>query len=154
MSYFTGSHTLKTYVFILLLAECVFAPNLSGMEANFSKEETVLASNIIGLAAITTWGVLNWDYFKNEPQAKEEGWFSNNTKNGGLDKLGHFYLSYALSKSLAALYENMGYSSERGAFLGSVSSFGLTTWMEIGDSFSNYGFSYEDFIMNLIGSWI
>ena len=152
MQYFIRSQALKKCFFILLLAGCLLPNNLSGMEANFSKEETVLISNIIGLTAITTWGVLNWDYFKNKPVKKDEGWFSNNTKDGGHDKLGHFYFSYALSNGLAAIYENAGYTTRQGALLGSLSSFGMATWMEIGDSFSSYGFSYEDFITNLLGS--
>ena len=152
MQYFIKSQALKRYFFILLLAGCVLAPDLSGNQANFSKEKTVLISNMAGLTAITTWGILNWDYFKNKPVKKDEGWFSDNTKDGGIDKLGHFYFSYALSNALAAIYENTGYSARQGALIGSLSSFGLTTWMEIGDSFSSYGFSYEDFIMNFMGS--
>ncbi len=152
MQYLIKSQYLKKYLFILLLAGCVFVTDLSGMEANFSKEETVLISNMTGLTAITTWGILNWDYFKNKPVKKNEGWFSDDTKDGGLDKLGHFYFSYTLSNALAAVYENTGYSARQGALIGALSSFGMTTWMEIGDSFSSYGFSYEDFIMNLMGS--
>ncbi|MBT3178356.1 MAG: DUF2279 domain-containing protein [Desulfobacula sp.] len=151
MQYFK-LYTLKKYFFILFLTCCIFVPDLSGMETNFSKQETVLISNILGLTAITTWGILNWDYFKNEPKKKDEGWFSKNTKDGGHDKLGHFYFSYALSNALAGIYEKKGYSARQGAFLGSLSSFGMTTFMEVGDSFSSYGFSYEDFIMNLVGS--
>jgi uncharacterized protein YfiM (DUF2279 family) len=104
------------------------------------------------LSTITTWGILNWDYFKNDPQKQDEGWFSDNTKDGGHDKLGHFYFTYALSHALAAIYENSGYTPRQGALLGSLSSLGMSSWMEIGDTFSSYGFSYEDFIMNLIGS--
>jgi uncharacterized protein YfiM (DUF2279 family) len=131
----------------------LFVPGtVSGFETDFSKEETLLISNGIGLAAITTWGVLNWDYFKNDPKTADEGWFSDNTKSGGQDKIGHFYFAYSLSHILSAIYEKSGYSSRQGAFLGSISSFGLTTWMELGDSFSRYGFSYEDVVMNLMGS--
>jgi uncharacterized protein YfiM (DUF2279 family) len=152
MPYFIKSQILKKYFIIILLAECILPANLSGMEMNFKKEDTLLISNIIGLSAITTWGVLNWDYFKNDPQKKDEGWFSDDTKDGGHDKLGHFYFTYALSHALAAIYTKAGYTPRQGALLGSLSSFGMSSWMEIGDAFSSYGFSYEDFIMNLIGS--
>lgn len=146
------SQALKKSLLILFLAGSIFASDVSGMENTVSKEQTVLFSNMIGMTAITTWGILNWDYFKNTPQAKNEGWFSNTTKNGGQDKLGHFYISYALSSALATFYESRGYSAGYGAILGAVSSFGMTSWMEIGDAFSTYGFSPEDFIMNLMGS--
>lgn len=119
----------------------------------FSKEETVLLSNAAGFAAITGWGILNWDYFQKSPKKSDEGWFSEHTKNGGADKLGHFYFSYALSHLFSSLYEYKGYTNDQGAFLGSLSALGISTWMEIGDSFSDdYGFSYEDAVMNLLGS--
>lgn len=152
MQSFIKSQILKACFTFFLAAGCAFATDLPENQCTFSKEKTVFISNVIGMTAITTWGVLNWDYFQNKPQAKNEGWFSSNTKDGGHDKLGHFYLSYALSNGLAAIYENAGYTAGQGAFIGALSSFGLTTWMEIGDSFSSYGFSHEDFIMNLIGS--
>jgi len=152
MQYFFKPQILKIYFFVSLLIVFFPPPDLSGNENGFSKEEKVVISNAVGLGAITTWGLLNWDYFENHPKKADEGWFSDNTKNGGHDKLGHFYFSYTLSHILAAIYENNGYSSRQGAFLGSLSSLGMASWMEIGDSFGSYGFSYEDFIMNLIGT--
>lgn len=127
-------------------------PDVSGNENDFSKQDKVIICNSVGLAAITAWGLLNWDYFQNDPKKAEEGWFSDDTKNGGYDKLGHFYFSYTLSHILSDFYERSGYCSRQGAFFGSLSSFSLMTFMEIGDSFSSYGFSYEDFFMNLIGT--
>lgn len=141
----------KRLLFLLLLAFLFFPPE-SCSDTEFSKEETVLLSNAIGFAAITGWGILNWNYFQTSPKKADEGWFSESTKNGGADKAGHFYFAYALSHVFSSLYEHKGYSSHQGAFLGSLSAFGLTTWMETGDSFSDYGFSYEDAVMNLMGS--
>lgn len=126
--------------------------NVSGFDTPFSKEDKFLITNLAGLTAITAWGVANWDYFVKSPSAADEGWFSDDTEEGGADKFGHLYISYASSRLLAAAYKNWGYSDKSGALLGSLSSFALTSWMEIGDSFSDYGFSFEDFIMNGIGT--
>lgn len=125
---------------------------LPAENTRFSKNNIVVMSNLIGLTAITTWGVLNWDYFDTDPRKADEGWFAQDTAYGGQDKLGHFYFSYTLSHLLATLYKRHGYSLGQGAFLGAASSFGMATWMELGDSFSRYGFSYEDCILNLMGS--
>ncbi|WP_300455123.1 DUF2279 domain-containing protein [Desulfobacula sp.] len=149
--FITPQH-LKNLFFVFLFILVLSPTDLPGMETHFSKEETLVLSNVIGLTAITTWGMINWDYFKNDPKKKSEGWFSDTTKNGGMDKLGHFYFAYTLSRVLAAIYEDKGYSTRQGAALGALSSFGMATWMEIGDAFSHYGFAYEDFIMNLVGS--
>lgn len=142
-------------VFLIILSVCPV--QAQGVEFNLarfnlSKEEKVFAVNAGALAAVTAWGAANWDYFDRSPHKQSEGWFSEDTKEGGADKLGHFYLSHTLSHILAHTYEEWGYSRQKGALYGALSSFGIMTWMELGDSFSDYGFSHEDFIMNALGS--
>lgn len=137
-------------VVILLLLSISFQG--AAADDSFSKEEKVMITTIGGMAAVTTWGIINWDYFANSPKAYTEGWFSKDTKRGGVDKLGHFQFSYTLSHVLAGLNENWGYTRKKAAFLGSVSSFAVANLMELGDSFSDHGFSYEDFIANFLGS--
>ncbi|MDY0221633.1 MAG: DUF2279 domain-containing protein [Desulfobacterium sp.] len=144
---------LQNTIFGVVFLVSLFSPlDVSGFKADFSKQEKVIITNAVGLGVITAWGVLNWDYFKNDPHMAKEGWFERNSDHGGADKLGHFYFSYTFSHILAAFYENSGYSTRQSARLGSLSSFAMVSWMEIGDSFSSYGFSHEDFIMNLIGT--
>lgn len=65
---------------------------------------------------------------------------------------GLFYLSHLLTRIMAHTYESWGYLKKDGALYGALSSFGIMSWMELGDSFSDYGFSHEDFIMNALGS--
>ncbi len=113
----------------------------------------IVYTNIIGSSAIIAWGVLNWDYGKKSMHTSSEGWFSKNTKSGGADKMGHLYTTFALSNYLTNLYEKFGYEKKRSIKAGAISSFILNSVMEIGDSFSDYGFSYEDFIFNAIGSY-
>jgi hypothetical protein len=132
---------------LLLIPATAFAMD----PAAWPREKKVLMTNAAGLGFITAWGIVNWDYFSTTPSAKNEGWFSSHTKEGGADKLGHFYASYALSHFLAHTYENWGYSHNQGLRLGALSSFAIMNWMELGDSFSEYGFSYEDFLMNALG---
>lgn len=148
-------YKLRAYVRIISLSTLfvIFTSfQAVGDEDTCPRQDTVLISNAVGLSLITTWGILNWDYFQRSPHTAKEGWFSNDTKNGGSDKLGHFYVSYSLSHLLAYIYNENGYSSEGAARLGALSSFVMTSWMEAGDSFSNYGFSWEDLLMNIVGS--
>ena len=121
-------------------------------EHNESRRD-ILYTNLVGAAVITAWGVANWEYGQDSPHSSEEEWFGRHTESGGADKLGHFYASYFLGSGLSGLYEGWGYSEADAAFYGSVSSFFLLNYMEIGDAFSSeFGFSYEDFIMNTLGS--
>ncbi|MBM9604683.1 DUF2279 domain-containing protein [Desulfopila inferna] len=105
-----------------------------------------------GTGLVTLWGVLEWDYFSRSPHAESEGWFGNSTDDGGADKIGHAYSNYAFSHALAALYSHWGYPEDKAALYGAVSSFAIMGYMEVGDSFSSYGFSYEDLLANGVGA--
>ncbi|MCH9813021.1 MAG: YfiM family protein [Epsilonproteobacteria bacterium] len=114
----------------------------------------ILYTNIIGSATIITWGVFNWDYGKRSMHTSSEGWFGKDTKNGGADKLGHFYTTFAFSHYFAYLYQGFGYTQHEASKQGAISSLLLNSVMEVGDAFSTYGFSYEDFLINALGSYL
>jgi len=120
--------------------------------SDLTKEKKVLAVNFGGMAFITAYGLAKWDYFDRSPHAKPEGWFGQNDDEGGADKLGHLWSSHAVADSLAHLYQGWGYEPEQAMFNGALSSFAIMGFMELGDSFSDYGFSYEDMLMNTVGS--
>ncbi len=115
-------------------------------------QKKALYLNLATAGGILTWGVLNWDYFQKTPTAGEEGWFAKTTKEGGADKMGHMYSSYLSSHLFGYVYESWGFSTEESRKLGFLSSLGASTLVELGDAFSDYGFSYEDMIMNLMGA--
>ena len=116
------------------------------------KSDRVFNVNITGIGIVTAWGLAKWDYFSRSPHSKSEGWFGNDTDDGGADKLGHIYTSYVASHGLSALYEGWCFSKHDAGLYGALSSFAVLGFMELGDSFSDYGFSREDFWMNALGS--
>lgn len=124
------------------------APFLSQEE----QRQRVLWTTMAGVGVVTLWGVAQWDYFSRTPHAQSEGWFGRDTDNGGADKLGHMYSTYVFSHGLAALYKHWGFAREDAAFYGAVSSFAIMGYMELGDAFSDYGFSYEDMLANTAGA--
>ncbi len=135
------------------IACIVLIPTISlGFDLKIEKEKKVVITNLAGIFTVTAWGVFNWDYFTRSLMYENEGWFGENTKQGGADKLGHFYVNYAFSHLLSNRYEAWGYLPKKAGFLGSMSSFAIMGWMEMGDAFSDYGFSHEDFFMNTLGS--
>lgn len=117
-------------------------------------KKKILQSSLWGVGAITLWGIFEWDYFSNSPHCQSEGWFGSDTDNGGADKVGHAYSTYALSHALSSLYENWGVSKKKAALYGSTVSFALMGYLEFGDSYSDYGFSAEDFLANGFGAVI
>ena len=115
-------------------------------------KDKIFNVNLTGIGVVTAWGISQWDYFERASHAQPEGWFRDDTDEGGADKLGHLYTSYITSHGLSYLYESWCFSKQDAAFYGALSSFAIYSYMEFGDSFSDFGFSYEDFIMNALGS--
>src|SRR5512134_3200025 len=56
-----------------------------------------------GAAGIVAYGMNNWwqDGFTGKFQTGNEGWFEQNTSDGGADKLGHAYANYVGTRLLA-----------------------------------------------------
>jgi hypothetical protein len=81
-----------------------------------------------------------------------EGFFGRNTYAGGADKTAHFVNSNLAAKELAKLYQVMGWSETQSRWIG----FGVSTLsglvVEIGDGTTDYGFSPEDMLMDVLGA--
>jgi len=150
-----GNGIRMTLLLLLLFPGLARAWDIGESWDSLPREKKVLAVNL-GLGAfITAWGVANWDYFQNSPKWTAEGWFGRNTPEGGADKIGHAYTSYLLAHVLASRYRHWGYENGEAALYASLSSFAVQAYMEAGDAFSGrYGFSYEDFLSNAIGSTV
>lgn len=116
------------------------------------KKQNVINTNLVGIGVVTAWGIVNWDYFTNSPKSGSEDWFQNDTKSGGADKLGHLYTTYVATHGLSALYESWCFNRDDAALYGALSSMAIMGYMEVGDSFSDFGFSNEDMLANGIGS--
>jgi hypothetical protein len=112
----------------------------------------LLGSALLGASLGVAAGVS----FSNTPHesfhAGNEGWFGRNTYAGGADKSSHFVISAILAKELAHLYAKLGYSETQSRLLG----FGVSALsglvVEIGDGTTEYGFSYEDLLMDVFGA--
>ena len=116
------------------------------------QKQNIINANLTGIGVVTVWGVANWDYFTNSPKSTTENWFQNDTSSGGADKFGHMYTSYVTAHGLSYLYETWCMNKDDAALYGALSSLAILGYMEVGDSFSAYGFSNEDFIANSVGS--
>jgi hypothetical protein len=122
-------------------------------EATWQEQKKHIVNvNLTGVGVITAWGVTNWHYFTNSPQSRSEHWFQNDTSYGGADKVGHLYASYVSTHGLSYLYEFWCINKADAALYGALSSMMILGYMEAGDSFSDFGFSREDFVANVVGS--
>jgi len=145
---------LIVILFLILSSLCSQETSSFRDSDNNGSKKDILYTNLVGAAVITAWGVVNWEYGESSLSRDDEEWFGRETESGGADKLGHFYATYAVGSGLSGLYESWGYTEQDAALYGSLSSFFLLNYMEMGDAFSSeFGFSYEDFIMNTIGAF-
>jgi len=117
------------------------------------KENKMLYTNITAAALIGIWGLSEWEYGSASWNNAEEGWFENDSKYGGADKLGHFWATYVFADALTGLYSNWGYSPNRANAYAALSSWAVQTFMEVADATSEtQGFSYEDLLSNTAGA--
>lgn len=116
-------------------------------------KKRVLYTGLASGAAVMLWGAAFWDYTFDTSRMVNEGWFEEDTKYGGADKLGHVYATYLWSTGFSYLYEGWGMSEDDAMIYAPLSSWFLQLMMEVGDSSSEtLGFSYEDVVMNTVGA--
>lgn len=101
---------------------------------------------------IALWGYNNWNWGTHSFHFKSEDWFEEDSKTGGSDKTGHFYMTYLLSRVLSSRMEDRGWSLEEASLAGSLSGMLAMTFLEIGDGTSPYGFSTEDLLADGLGA--
>jgi Predicted periplasmic lipoprotein (DUF2279) len=114
------------------------------------------AAVIGGIAAtVGIYGATNWweDGFSGSFHTVNEGWFGQDTNEGGADKAGHAYGTYVMTRLLTRTFEAVGNDPGRALRLGAWTSLGVMTGVEVIDGFSNkYSFSIEDAVMNAAGT--
>lgn len=117
------------------------------------KENKMLYTNIGAAALIAIWGFIEWDYGSGGWNEADEGWFEQDSKYGGADKVGHFWSTYAFADALTGLYKSWGYDSSKANTYAALSAWAVQAAMELGDATSeSQGFSSEDLIMNTLGA--
>lgn len=109
---------------------------------------------LIGTGAAYGVGLL----ILNEAWYKEQGktnfhFFNDNSQWNQVDKVGHFYSAYQLSRIGKQLFLWTNMSEKKSAIWGSVMSQAILIPIEILDGFAvEYGFSWGDIAANLLGA--
>ena len=111
-----------------------------------------IVDNLAADLMIAAWGYQNWHWGEESFHFKSEPWFEKDSKTGGSDKTGHFYMTYLLSRVLSSRMEDRGLSLEQSSLIGSFSGMLAMTILEVGDGTSPYGFSKEDLLADGLGA--
>jgi len=144
---------LKILSIILIILVSINANESHDSVDNFSKTEKLTLTNIGIATGVLTWGFTQWGYGEEKYHWDNEGWFEKTTSNGGSDKLGHFYTNYLMARVMSPIYKDWGYSKQESALYGSLTSIMLSgILIEIGDGYSEHGFSTQDFVADALGA--
>jgi|Deesub1362A_J573_1020465.scaffolds.fasta_scaffold00171_9 hypothetical protein len=102
---------------------------------------------------LVTYGLINW---WKHPSKKitftDEHWFASYSTNGGADKTGHAFSTYAISRILSHVYRSIGIKDEDADWQGPLVGLSLMTLVEFGDAFSQYNFSVSDLAADSAGA--
>ncbi len=119
---------------------------------NVKKKFWLLNGALAGI--IAGYGIINWWKDFNDISFTDEGWFESFSTNGGADKTGHAFSTYILSRILSVLYRDIGIKDEDAEWQGPLAGWSLMSIVELGDAFSQHGFSTSDLVSNSAGAFL
>jgi len=137
------------YVFCILITFLNYRSTAQSDSIDFNRRQTIVWS-----ATITTAGasyiMLNELWYKNYPRTRLHS-FNDNSEWLQVDKVGHMFTSYTLSRYLTDLY-SWSQPSGRDRWRGISTSFLYMTSIELLDGRSaEWGFSWGDMLANTSG---
>lgn len=99
------------------------------------------------------YGMATWNWGEEDGfHVRHEGFFGQNTANGGADKVGHAFSHYIAFRILHNYYDWSENGKNTKWFYSITTAASLGLLIEVGDAYtSEYGFSYEDLISDLTG---
>ena len=143
---------------LLIIMFCLFATLL--VKAQIHQADTI-SQNRLRTVLITTgvgYGItlagLNELWYKDQPRGSFR-FFNDNPQWNQIDKIGHFYTAYHLSRLGNTTFKWAGLREKKAAFWGSALGLGLMIPIEILDGFApEFGFSWGDMIANTSGAML
>ncbi|HJU45763.1 MAG TPA: DUF2279 domain-containing protein [Chitinophagaceae bacterium] len=95
---------------------------------------------------------LNKAWYADYPKSKFH-FFNDNSEWNQMDKIGHAWTAYRISRLSAGAWRWTGLSDKKSAWIGGISGVAYQSIIEIQDGFSDeWGFSWGDMTANVIGS--
>jgi hypothetical protein len=149
------------YIVTVTIVFCCFIATAQQRSYTFFKVDTALnktkLASVIGFKAATFGSallVLNHYWYKNYPRSSFQ-FFNDGKEWMQMDKTGHIYGAYFMSRWSVGLYRWAGVSDKKAIWVGGSSGAVLMSSIEILDAFSKeWGFSWWDMGANALGSAI
>jgi hypothetical protein len=134
-----------------MFSQFVFGQEPNDSSTVFKKRKTILHSSILATEA-TSIVLLNQLWYK-EGTDKKFKFFNDNKEWLQIDKVGHAFSNYQLSKVYYSMFQWAGYSKNKSLLYSSLYNIGWFAAIETMDGFGKgYGFSWGDIGANLSGN--
>src|SRR5262249_9621486 len=115
------------------------------------RRATAVSTAVLVLSAVAASSTI-WKHGYEPFNFHNEFWFGRNTYAGGADKASHFVFYNGLTRELSIGYYPMGYSADEASLMAFLVAMGAGLATEIGDGFTQFGFSYEDLVTDAVGA--
>lgn len=147
-----------TLFYLLMSIEILFSTTAFSQTTFFqsateqNKKRIWLVSGIQAYTEIGTFAAL-YPVWYAQNTTSQFHYFNDFGNWGNVDKYGHSYSAYQLSKLSSDFYRWAGVPKKKSAIIGSLIGLSFQSTLEIFDGFSNgYGFSWGDMLFNALGS--
>lgn len=148
---------MKSKIGIILF--CLFVSSISYSQSFFKNADSLHKNRTLGIAALytTSWSssilALNYVWYADYPSTSLHT-FNDWDEWLQMDKCGHVFTAYHISKSVALFNRWAGIKPVPSAIIGSAFALGYQTTLEILDGKSaEWGFSWGDMTANFVGSF-
>ena len=124
-------------------------PHWSFLERHRTLFSTLIP--ITAIAAVTANSLVAYNT-NHSFRVHHEGWFGENTTNGGADKASHLTDYYVIASLFEDSYKMLGYSENAAIMWGVGLAIATGLANEVSDGFTRHGFSFEDLAMDSGGA--
>lgn len=125
--------------------------SLINKSSGFDKKRVFLVAGTHIVLWAGTYIALNKAWYKGYPKSNFH-FFNDMNEWNGMDKVGHVWTAYQLSKASAQSWAFAGMNKKKSVIYGSVSGLAFQSIIEIQDGFSSqWGFSWGDMAANTLG---
>ena len=146
-------------IFFVAILISIFSTNLIAQDSltnhpdrNFNQNKVLLVGATSAAVYTTSLLALNETWYKNYPKTSFHT-FNDAGEWLQMDKVGHAWSVYNLSRLSTASWKWTGLSESKSVVLGSITGFSYLTVIEILDAHStNWGWSWADMAANIAGS--
>lgn len=149
---------MRSFTAIFLLLQWTLQPLFAAQPVSpdssevIDKKKLAIALSGIGTAYAITWIGLNEAWYKNAGKTNFH-FFDDSKQWNQIDKLGHVYNAYQVSRIGKEVFAWTGMNPKKSAIWGSVLSQALMIPIELLDGYSpEFGFSWSDVGANLAGA--